>query len=237
MSEPLLYVSDLSVRYSERREVTTALRDVSFSLGKEIVTIIGPSGSGKSSLLHTLAGDYPPEQGNAATLGRTTQPPYPSDRTRPPAIRALPLEDSKREHPPASCTRQTYRLIRPARGDSHDSIAYRSLRPLPQRTKWRAMPACSPCACLHHEARSTSPRRSILCPRCSDGKSLSAALPRAVATLSYPHPCVTHSPVEATTLSERTLLIGGKPGTLLADHRGATASMLEEELRHLDEVL
>ena len=55
----------------------------------------------------------------------------------------------------------------------------------------------------------------------------------------YPTPtlCVTHSPVEATTLSERTLLIGGKPGTLLADHRGATASMLEEELRHLDEVL
>ena len=40
MSEPLLYVSDLSVRYSKRREVTTALRDVSFSLGKEIVTII-----------------------------------------------------------------------------------------------------------------------------------------------------------------------------------------------------
>ena len=55
----------------------------------------------------------------------------------------------------------------------------------------------------------------------------------------YPTPtlCVTHSPVEATALSERTLLIGGKPGTLLADHRGATASMLEEELRHLDEVI
>ena len=55
----------------------------------------------------------------------------------------------------------------------------------------------------------------------------------------YPAPtlCVTHSPVEATELSERTLLIGGKPGTLLADHRGATASILEEELRHLDEVL
>jgi taurine import ATP-binding protein tauB len=55
----------------------------------------------------------------------------------------------------------------------------------------------------------------------------------------YPAPtlCVTHSPVEATTLSKRTLLIGGKPGTLLTDYRGATASMLEEELRHLDEVL
>ena len=163
MSEPLLHVSDLSVRYSKRREVTTALRDVSFSLEKEIVTIIGPSGSGKSSLLHTLAGIIRPRKGTLQ-LGRTTQPPYPSDRTCPSAIRALPLEDSKREHPPACRTRQAYRLIRPARGDSHNSIAYRSLRPLSQRTKWRSVPACSPCSCLHHEAGLASSRRSILSP-------------------------------------------------------------------------
>ncbi|MBF1266662.1 MAG: ATP-binding cassette domain-containing protein, partial [Porphyromonadaceae bacterium] len=74
MSEPLLYVSDLSVRYSKRREVTTALRDVSFSLGKEIVTIIGPSGSGKSSLLHTLAGIIRPSKGTLQLSGVPLSP-------------------------------------------------------------------------------------------------------------------------------------------------------------------
>lgn len=74
MSEPLLYVSDLSVRYSKRREVTTALRDVSFSLGKEIVTIIGPSGSGKSSLLHALAGIIRPSKGTLQLSGVPLSP-------------------------------------------------------------------------------------------------------------------------------------------------------------------
>ena len=74
MSEPLLYLSDLSVRYSKRREVTAALRDVSFSLGKEIVTIIGPSGSGKSSLLHTLAGIIRPSKGTLQLSGVPLSP-------------------------------------------------------------------------------------------------------------------------------------------------------------------
>ena len=152
------------------------------------MTIIGPSGSGKSSLLHTLAGIIRPSKGALQLSGVPLSPRTHQIRTCPPAIRALPLEDSKREHTPASCTRQAYRLIRPAGGDSHDSIAYRSLRPLSQRTKWRSVPACSPCSCLHHEAGLASSRRSILSPRCSDGKSLSSALPRAVAALSYPHP-------------------------------------------------
>ncbi|MBF1369922.1 MAG: ATP-binding cassette domain-containing protein, partial [Porphyromonadaceae bacterium] len=74
MPEPLLHVSDLSVRYSKRREVTTALRDVSFSLGKEIVTIIGPSGSGKSSLLHALAGIIRPRKGTLQLSGAPLSP-------------------------------------------------------------------------------------------------------------------------------------------------------------------
>jgi len=202
MSEPLLYVSELSVRYSERREVTTALRDVSFSLGKEIVTIIGPSGSGKSSLLHALAGIIRPSKGTLQLSG-------------------VPL--SPRTHQIALVPQQ-YGLFpwKTVRESIH----------LP--------------AALGKRIVSSDLQEEILTTL-----SLTDLLDRYVATASrsrqlflelwqrYPTPtlCVTHSPVEATTLSERTLLIGGKPGTLLADHRGATASMLEEELRHLDEVL
>ena len=187
MSEPLLYVSDLSVRYSERQEVTTARREVSFSLGKEIVTIIGPSGSGKSSLLHALAGIIRPSKGTLQLSGVPLSP-----RTHQIALvpqqYARPRDAGRVAQPRAARTRQAKRLTRPPGAYTHDSIAHRSLRPLSQRTKWRSVPACSPCSCLHHEAGPASSRRSILSPRCSDGKSLSSALPRAVATLSYPHP-------------------------------------------------
>ena len=55
----------------------------------------------------------------------------------------------------------------------------------------------------------------------------------------YPTPtlCVTHSPEEATALSQRTLLIGGKPGRLLAEYEGASPDTLVEQLSRLDEVL
>ena len=55
----------------------------------------------------------------------------------------------------------------------------------------------------------------------------------------YPVPtlCVTHSPEEATTLAQRTLLLGGTPGTLLGDYRGASRLDLEAKLRTLDEAL
>ena len=55
----------------------------------------------------------------------------------------------------------------------------------------------------------------------------------------YPVPtlCVTHSPEEATTLAQRTLLLGGTPGTLLGDYRGASRLDLEVKLRTLDEAL
>ncbi|WP_419903457.1 ABC transporter ATP-binding protein [Kiloniella sp.] len=48
MSEPLLEVEDLWVRFPSKRRVVEAVRGISFSVGRERVGIVGESGSGKS---------------------------------------------------------------------------------------------------------------------------------------------------------------------------------------------
>lgn len=50
MSEPILSVKDLNVRYFGARGAMHAVRNVSFDIGKEKLAIIGESGSGKSTV-------------------------------------------------------------------------------------------------------------------------------------------------------------------------------------------
>ncbi|WP_329455882.1 ABC transporter ATP-binding protein [Streptomyces sp. NBC_01497] len=59
--EPLLHAVDLHKSYGP----TAALAGASFSISPgEIVAVMGPSGSGKSSLLHCLAGIVVPDSGS-----------------------------------------------------------------------------------------------------------------------------------------------------------------------------
>ncbi len=48
MSAPLLEVDGLSVRFPTRTGIVEAVRDISFSVGREKVGIVGESGSGKT---------------------------------------------------------------------------------------------------------------------------------------------------------------------------------------------
>jgi peptide/nickel transport system ATP-binding protein len=59
MSETLLEVEDLSVSFPARSGVTRAVRDASFTLGRERLGIVGESGSGKSTTGRALLGLIP----------------------------------------------------------------------------------------------------------------------------------------------------------------------------------
>ena len=62
----LIQVDGLSVRYGAR----TALSDVSLSIKpNEIVTIVGPNGSGKTSLLRAIIGAIKPSEGRIVQAG------------------------------------------------------------------------------------------------------------------------------------------------------------------------
>ncbi len=73
MVASLLRLEDLTIRYAER----TALDSVSLDVrAGEIVALLGPSGSGKSSMLRAVTGLEPPAAGSVWFEGRdiTTQP-------------------------------------------------------------------------------------------------------------------------------------------------------------------
>ena len=57
--EPLFEVEDLNVFFPDRRGTVHAVRNVSFSVGKERLGIVGESGSGKSTVGRSLLGLVP----------------------------------------------------------------------------------------------------------------------------------------------------------------------------------
>lgn len=61
MSNPILTVENMSVEFPTLSGVVTAVRDVSFSVGREKVGIIGESGSGKSTTGRALMRLQPPK--------------------------------------------------------------------------------------------------------------------------------------------------------------------------------
>jgi putative ABC transport system ATP-binding protein len=62
--ESLICSEDLTLVYGNKDNSTIALNSVNISFGQnEIVSIVGPSGSGKSSLLHLLSGIEKPTAG------------------------------------------------------------------------------------------------------------------------------------------------------------------------------
>lgn len=75
MTNPLLQISNLSASYMEDGQSLLALEDVSLQVNQgEFVCLIGPSGSGKSSLLDVITGLFRESSGSVAMNGRTLQP-------------------------------------------------------------------------------------------------------------------------------------------------------------------
>ncbi|MDJ0975549.1 MAG: ATP-binding cassette domain-containing protein [Planctomycetota bacterium] len=81
---PVLEASDLVLEYRDAARTVRAVDGVSLTVGAgEFVGLVGPSGSGKSSLLFLLAGLRRPQEGRVAVLGE----PLPAEPDRGAAIR------------------------------------------------------------------------------------------------------------------------------------------------------
>lgn len=75
MTNPLLQISNLSASYMEDGQSLLALEHVNLHVNPgEFVCLIGPSGSGKSSLLDVITGLFRESSGKVEINGRTLQP-------------------------------------------------------------------------------------------------------------------------------------------------------------------
>ena len=74
MNTALLSCQNITKFYQEGTQQTEVLKQVSFSMQpSELVAIVGSSGSGKSSLLHTLGGLDQPSSGEVFIKGQSLQ--------------------------------------------------------------------------------------------------------------------------------------------------------------------
>lgn len=78
MREPILEVIDISYSYKTERGPIPVLKDISFKVyQREFVSIVAPTGTGKTTLLRIIAGLRRPDSGKVLLMGEEVKAPTP----------------------------------------------------------------------------------------------------------------------------------------------------------------
>lgn len=224
-----LSVSQLSLDYqTSQSNITPALRDINISLEQGLIcALMGPSGGGKSSLLHTLAGVLDRYEGDIRLAGE-------------------PIDTKKHQ---IALVPQNYGLLPWKTIEKNillpNSLGRRSLSPEERQEIIEALGIESLLARYPHEV-SGGQRQRIALARAFCMKPDLLLLDEPFSALDvvtgersrtlfrslwqkYPTTTllVTHNPSEALAIADRILILGGKPGQVVAD----LSSVSESELR------
>lgn len=229
-----LRISNLNLSYRSDRETTLVLRGVSLEIPRgHICAILGPSGGGKSSLLHALAGINPHDTGAITFGGKPLS-------TRTHRIALVP---------------QHYGLM-PWKSVRDNILLPQTLgrECVSQETLTEIL------SCLHLEGLldryphqlSGGQRQRVALARAFAMKADLLLMDEPFSALDvltaergrelflelwsrYPVTTllVTHSPVEAGTLAHRSALLAGDPARIIPAPQGATAEELHTLLHNL----
>lgn len=226
-----LSVKNLSLDYQSGNNITPALKDISFALEQGLIcALAGPSGGGKSSLLNILGGVIRSYRGAVFLGGEPLDPKRHQVALVPQSYGLLPWKTIKEN------------ILLPLQ------LGKRALSPNERNEVISSLGLCELLSRYPHELSGGQCQRAALA-RAFCMKPDLLLLDEAFSALDittgeksrrlfldlwqrYPTTTilVTHNPYEAVSLSERTIVIGGKPGQILSDLQKPTEESLKAEL-------
>ena len=228
---PYLEINSLSLDYTSGKQITPALRDISFSLEQGLIcALTGPSGGGKSSLLNVLSGVIQPTSGSITLAGEPINPKRHQIALVPQSYGLLPWKTAYENILlPETLGRRS--VSRETRLEIIESLGLQDLlQRYPhelsggqcQRVALARAFGMQPDLLLLDE-----PFSALDVVTCERSRQLFLDLWQRYPTTTL---LVTHNPAEATALSSRALVIGGKPGRILCNLSDYEESELRQQL-------
>jgi NitT/TauT family transport system ATP-binding protein len=222
-AHPVLQASQLALRYADAPEPVLRNLDLTLAAG-EIISILGPSGVGKSSLLRVLAGLHDPDAGHVEVSGERLKGVHPRlvmAFQQPGLLPWLNLENNVafgldfRRQPQLSATERKARVSHAIAevGLSHAT----GLRPSALSGGMAQRAALARCLARHPAVMLLDEPFGALDE--VTRAEMQALLVKVTADYNTATVLVTHDIDEALLVSDRIVLLGGAPATNIGEWR------------------